>query len=111
MAFEAQPIRSESLGQRLASELRRGIIAGEVAPGSRLVEEELADQFHVSRGPVRDAVAILRAEGLVTGSGRNSVTAALSVDDIEELMALRESFEFLAVERAIGRNQQRWSPT
>jgi GntR family transcriptional regulator, gluconate operon transcriptional repressor len=104
--FEARPIRAESLGERLASELRRGIIVGEVAAGTRLVEEELAESFRVSRGPVRDAVKILRAEGLVSGSGRHVVTRALSRSDIDELMALRESFEVLAVERAITSHRE-----
>ena len=104
--FEARPIRAESLGERLAGELRRGIITGEVAAGTRLVEEELAESFRVSRGPVRDALKILRTEGLVTGTGRNVVTTALSTADIDELMALRESFELLAVERAIRANRE-----
>lgn len=104
--FEARPIRAESLGERLAGELRRGIITGEVTAGTRLVEEELAESFKVSRGPVRDAVKLLRSEGLVRGSGRYVVTNALSAADIDELMALRESFELLAVERAMATNRE-----
>lgn len=104
--FEARPIRATSLGERLANELRRGIITGEVTAGTRLVEEELAESFKVSRGPVRDAVKLLRSEGLVRGSGRYVVTNALSAADIAELMALRESFELLAVERAIATNRE-----
>lgn len=100
--FEARPLRAESLGERLAEELRRGIIVGEIADGTRLVEEDLAASFRVSRGPVRDAVKILRAEGLVTGLGRNVTTRSLSSADIDELMALRASFEVLALERAMA---------
>lgn len=103
--FEARPIQTESLGERLAVELRRGIIVGEIPTGTRLVEEELAASFRVSRGPVRDAVRILRGEGLVAGQGRNVVTRSLSESDIDELMALRESFETLAVQRAIASNR------
>ena len=104
--FEVRPIRAESLGERLAGELRSGIIVGEIAAGTRLVEEELAESFRVSRGPVRDAIKILRAEGLVTGSGRSVVTRSLSSADIDELMALREAFELLAVERAIASHRE-----
>jgi GntR family transcriptional regulator of gluconate operon len=104
--FKVRPIKAESLGERLARELRRAIISGEIDAGTRLVEEELAVSFRVSRGPVRDAIKILRAEGLVIGSGRNVVTGSLSADDIEELMALRESFEILAVERAIRTSRE-----
>ena len=99
--FDVRPIRMESLGEKLATEMRRRIIEGDVPAGTRLVEEELAESFGVSRGPVRDAIRILRAEGLVAGSGRNAVTRSLDADDIDELMALREAFELLAVERAI----------
>ncbi|HEY0700773.1 MAG TPA: GntR family transcriptional regulator [Micromonospora sp.] len=104
--FDVRPIRVESLGERLATELRRRIIEGDVPSGTRLVEEELAESFQVSRGPVRDAIKLLRAEGLVTGSGRNVVTCALSAADIDELMALREAFELLAVERAIASRRE-----
>lgn len=100
--LDVKPIRPESLGEKLASDLRRRIIAGDVPTGTRLVEEELAASFRVSRGPVRDAIKALRAEGLVTGTGRNVVTRSLTEADIDELMALRESFELLAVERAIA---------
>ncbi|MFI5490735.1 GntR family transcriptional regulator [Micromonospora echinaurantiaca] len=100
--LDVRPIRVESLGERLANELRRRIIVGDLPEGTRLVEEELAESFRVSRGPVRDAIKILRAEGLVTGAGRSVVTRSLSEADIDELMALRESFELLAVERAIA---------
>ncbi|MEV0329689.1 GntR family transcriptional regulator [Micromonospora echinospora] len=103
--LNVRPIRVESLGEKLAGELRRRIIVGDVPAGTRLVEEELAESFRVSRGPVRDAIRILRAEGLVTGTGRNVVTLSLSVADIDELMALRESFELLAVERAMDTNR------
>jgi GntR family transcriptional regulator of gluconate operon len=102
--FDVKPIRAESLGEKLATELRRRIIEGDVLTGTRLGEEELAESFQVSRGPVRDAIKILRAEGLVTGSGRNAVTRSLSDTDIDELMALREAFELLAVERAITKH-------
>ncbi|SCL23285.1 transcriptional regulator, GntR family [Micromonospora pallida] len=102
--LNVRPIRVESLGEKLAGELRRRIIVGDVPASTRLVEEELAESFRVSRGPVRDAIRILRAEGLVTGTGRNVVTRSLSTADIDELMALRESFELLAVERAIDTN-------
>lgn len=99
--FAVTPIKLESLGERLADELRRRIIVGELPAGTRLVEDGLAESFKVSRGPVRDALKILRAEGLVTGTGRNVMTGSLSEDDISELMALREAFEVLAVERAM----------
>lgn len=104
--MDVSPIQVGSLGERLAGELRRRILVGDLPTNTRLVEDEVAESFRVSRGPVRDAVKILRAEGLVTGTGRNVVTRALDEADIDELMALRESFEQLAVERAIKSNRE-----
>lgn len=104
--LNVSPIRAESLGERLANELRRRIIVGDLAAGTRLVEEEVAESFRVSRGPVRDAIKILRAEGLVAGTGRNVAVRSLTEADIDELMALRESFEVLAVERAIATSRE-----
>lgn len=48
--------RGESLGSQLARVLRQRIVRGELAPGDRLTEEGLAEEFEVSRGPVRDAI-------------------------------------------------------
>lgn len=96
------PITSASLGERVAGELRQRIIVGEMAGGTRIVEEDLAAAVGVSRGPVRDAITILRAEGLVEGKGRNVAVRALTEADIDELMMLREAFEAIAIEHAIA---------
>ena len=61
--LNVSPIRAESLGERLANELRRRIIVGDLAAGTRLVEEEVAESFRVSRGPVRDAIKICAPRG------------------------------------------------
>lgn len=105
--FHGRPIRPLSLGERLASEIRRQIIDGEIARGTKLIEESLAESFQVSRGPVRDAIKILRAEGLVSTGGRSVESRGLTVDDIDDLMGLREAFEALAVERAMRRHPER----
>ena len=60
---EISPIRPQALGDQVASELRRLIITGRYAPGTLLVESHLAAQFDLSRGPIRDALKILAAEG------------------------------------------------
>ena len=52
-----------STGERLANEIRRLIYEGEISPGDRLIEEELASRFGVSRGPIREAIRLLAASG------------------------------------------------
>jgi DNA-binding FadR family transcriptional regulator len=58
------------LSAQVATQLRRAIMAGELAPGDELpTERELVETFGVSRASVREALGSLRAEGLITGAG------------------------------------------
>lgn len=85
--------------------LRRAIVAGELRPGDRLVERDLAERFAVSRVPVREAIRALVAEGFVVAeSPRRLAVRRLTRVDVEELFELREALEVyaagLAAERA-----------
>jgi GntR family transcriptional regulator of gluconate operon len=94
------------LGVAVTAEVREMILSGEVRPGDRLVEADLASMFGTSRGPVRDALAELSRGGLVTMlSRRGAYVTLLGPDDIDELYTLRLALETLAVQRAVGRAQ------
>jgi len=81
--------------------LRRAIISGELPPGTRLVERELAAQLGVSRTPVREAFRKLEQEGLVGQVGRrNLVVRQVSREEAREILAIRASLEGLAAELA-----------
>lgn len=54
-----------ALSTLIADRLRQMITSGELAPGERLKEAELANSMTVSRGPVREAISLLGSEGLV----------------------------------------------
>lgn len=99
-------LQRESLGPRVASELRIAIAAGEFAPGERLIEVELAEQFGVSRGPVRDALQLLQAEGLVENQNPGMMVVGIDQDSISELYSLRGAIEGLAVRLAVGRGDE-----
>lgn len=101
--FQVSPLRQESLGDRVAHELRVLVISGGLKPGTHLVEGRLAEQFDVSRGPVRDALRSLEAEGLVESRRRGVFVKGLSAQDVEELYSLRESLESLALRLAMER--------
>jgi DNA-binding GntR family transcriptional regulator len=74
--------------------LRRRILAGEVAPGTAISQNEVAAALGVSRSPVRDAITALAAERLVMTKARASaVVAPLSLDDLQELYELRMAIE------------------
>ncbi|MDA3627473.1 GntR family transcriptional regulator [Saccharopolyspora oryzae] len=93
----------QSLGDRVAQELRVRIIGGELARGTRLIEDVLAEQFDVSRGPIRDAFRQLEAEGLLEARRRGVFVIGLTEDDVDELYTLRGSLEELALSLAMRR--------
>ena len=101
--------RGVSLGEQVADILRRRIVRGELTQGDRLTEEAVAEEFGVSRGPVRDAVSLLVYEGLVeTRRPRGIYIRGLTLDDIEQLYSLRGALEQLAVRRAMGGGEAKW---
>ena len=59
----------DSMAERIKQELMRRIMQGELAPGTRLVELQIARDFHTSQGPVREALRELEALELVTSDG------------------------------------------
>jgi DNA-binding GntR family transcriptional regulator len=93
-----------SLAESVADAIRERILSGTFAPGERLVEAEIARQLHISRGPVREALARLRAEGLAYEEPRRgSFVAALSPDDVREIYELRAALETRAARLLIER--------
>ena len=92
------------LREQVCEQLRDRIIAGDLRPGHRLVERDLAEDFGVSRVPVREAIQTLIREGFVEAvSPRRIVVRTLSRRDVEELYDVRESLEVLTTRRATER--------
>lgn len=78
----------------IADELRAAIADGIFPPGHRLVHEELADRFGVSRIPLREAIRTLVGEGLVQSPpGRGTFVTALDLTEIDEIYDLRRLVE------------------
>ncbi|HEY6058192.1 MAG TPA: GntR family transcriptional regulator [Candidatus Limnocylindrales bacterium] len=95
-------IPRQGLWQQVAARLRQEISKGRLAPGTRLVEGELADRFGVSRGPVREALRDLARSGLVVGLPHRGVFVCTPSDaDLEEIFLLREALEQAASRLAI----------
>jgi DNA-binding GntR family transcriptional regulator len=81
-------------GARIAAELRDAILAGHYSPGSRIRQEDLAEAYGASRLPVRDALRMLEAEGLVTlVANTGAWVAKLNPAECEELYQVRERLE------------------
>jgi DNA-binding GntR family transcriptional regulator len=85
----------------LFNHLRHLIITGHLETGRKLIEEDLAEQFKVSRTPVREAIRKLEIEGLVQYQSRRGViVTGFSREDIDEIYATREVLEGLAARLA-----------
>jgi len=72
------------------------IDTGIYKPGDRLVENELAERFGVSRTPVREALQRLETQALLTRDGRSLVVASLDHNELAELYVVRAELEGLA---------------
>ncbi|HEX3513071.1 MAG TPA: GntR family transcriptional regulator [Trebonia sp.] len=101
------PLRGETLAVQAADAIRSLIAAGHVAGGERLVESRLAQQLGVSRGPVRDALLLLAAEGLVRDEPRRGTfVVRLTEQDVLDIYDLRIAVETAAVRLLLGRDGQ-----
>ncbi|HYM70298.1 MAG TPA: GntR family transcriptional regulator [bacterium] len=86
--------RFSTIQEAITRDLREEIVAGRLAPATRLVVEELATKFDVSPMPVREALRHLAAEGLVAiHSYRGATVAELSIEEIREIFLLRRLLE------------------
>lgn len=81
--------------------LRKAILKGELAPGERLMEKQLAEKMGVSRTPIREAIRKLELEGLVIMVPRKGAEVAkITEKDIRDVLVVRASLESLAVRLA-----------
>src|SRR5262249_11408572 len=86
-----------TLWQRVYDHLREEILSGELPAGSELQEVALSSQLGVSRGPIREAIGRLAAEGLVVvRPRRGAVVRALSKQEFLEAYQVREALEMMA---------------
>jgi DNA-binding GntR family transcriptional regulator len=103
MTASPQIVR-RSLTDELVTRLRDMIIAGDLAAGLKVPEAELCQRFGVSRTPLREALKVLAAEGLVVlALNRGATVAKITASEIEELFPIMGSLEALAGELACTR--------
>lgn len=83
-------LQSQSLTTLVQRELEMRIVSGGLPPGARLNEIELAGEFNVSRGPLREALQALEQAGLLrTEKNRGVFVRAISLEEADEIYALR----------------------
>jgi len=94
-----EPLRRDSTPERIAAQLRTGIISGRLAPGQALREVEIARQLGVSRGPVREAFQRLIQEGLLEAHpARGVFVPQLAAGDVADLYLARGAVEIAAAQ-------------
>lgn len=92
-----ESLRAASLASVLAQELEQIVLSGEIGPGARLNENQLAARFGVSRGPIREAVRALEGAGLVESvPNRGVFVRRLTVREVRELYDIRAALFGLA---------------
>uniref|UniRef100_A0AAU1LSX8 GntR family transcriptional regulator n=1 Tax=Streptomyces sp. NBC_00148 TaxID=2903626 RepID=A0AAU1LSX8_9ACTN len=101
MPKEAGPASGEQARQLALTRLRQAILHGEMAPAQRLVENELAERFGVTRASVRAALIELESEGLVERiRNRGSRVRVVSVDEAVAITECRMALEGLCAAKA-----------
>jgi DNA-binding GntR family transcriptional regulator len=94
-------ISQHSLHDELLDRLRTMIIGGQFSPGDKIPERQLCEQFGVSRTPLREALKVLAAEGLVQlAPNHGAVVVSLSLAEIEECVPISAAIEGLSGELA-----------
>jgi DNA-binding GntR family transcriptional regulator len=93
-----KPDRGVSASKRVEAHLRHAIHAGKLRPRQRIIEEDLAQELKVSRGPVREALLRLERDGLVvTTSRRGTFIRDISLAEIDVIFRMRAKLEGLCV--------------
>ncbi|MBQ4888836.1 MULTISPECIES: GntR family transcriptional regulator [unclassified Shewanella] len=96
----AKPTKILSVKDQIADQLRSDIISGDLAPNTKLNEQELAKRFGLSRGPIRDVILQLTKEGLLISKNNcgASVNSILEPKLQKLMINLRQNIEVYAIE-------------
>lgn len=95
-------LQAPSLVMMAADAIRKKILAGELRPGDRLIEERLTEELDISRPPLREALRLLENEGLTDRlPRRGTFVRTLTDQDVHDILTVRSALERLAFETGI----------
>jgi DNA-binding GntR family transcriptional regulator len=104
MTADVIPIAHAGLHHQAAARLREMLVEGRIAPGAKLNERELSEVLQVSRTPLREAIKMLAAEGLVELlPNRGAIALALSEADVLNTFEVMAGLEAMSGELAAQR--------
>ena len=97
-----RPVTKQSLPEMIANDLRERILSGDMSEGEPIRQEALAEEYDVSRMPIREALKRLNAEGLIQwANNRGGTVTKHSIEEIGEIFDLRILIETDLFRRAI----------
>lgn len=96
-------IKYRTLRESVVDAIREKIISHELEPGMRIIEQEISEEFGVSRGPIREAFRQLEQEGLVEYTRNMGCSVKeITLEDVFEAYLLRGTYELIAVKSFNG---------
>jgi DNA-binding GntR family transcriptional regulator len=99
----AEPAAAPPASQRVADYLRDAILGGDIGPGQRVRQEVIAERFGASRLPVREALRMLEAEGLIEHeANKGARVPQLDMFEVDIIYQMRERLEPLALSQSIS---------
>src|SRR5688572_11627808 len=99
MTAEIIPIPRANLHEQVIHRLRQMLVEGRIAPGAKLNERELCEVLEVSRTPLREAIKMLAAEGLVELlPNRGAIAVELTEDDVRNTFEVMGGLEAMSGE-------------
>lgn len=105
----ASAASEKTLADTAYRHIRADLLAGRLAPGSRLRPPVLQASYGLGLSPVREALLRLAVEGLVVGEGqRGFAVAPVSLEELEDLTRTRQQIESLALAQAIDQGDEEW---
>jgi DNA-binding GntR family transcriptional regulator len=107
--FQTEPASGDTLSERAAALIERDIVAGVLAPGSRLGIVELARRYEIGPTPVREGLSRLVSRGLIVSIGQRGFRVAeVSRDDLVDITRLRTVVEKEALRLAMLNGSDQW---
>jgi len=105
---KSRPIKRQSVPETLREALQERILSGEIREGDWLIQDAIAEEYDVSRMPVREALRQLEACGLVLmRTHRGAIVTSIPTEQVAELFELRATLECEVLKRALAHVTER----
>lgn len=99
-----KPLRRSNLRDQVVTAVRNAIIRGQLVPGQKIAEEDVAQELGISRTPVREAIRLLEVQGLIEVEPKiGTFVASPDLEDIRDSLSVRIALESLAARQSMDR--------